>query len=176
MIRKLQSTPAIYLVGFMGSGKSTIGRLLADKIGWSFADLDEDIEAGENISVAEIFETRGEAVFRQLETQALRERVREVQCAKPTVLAMGGGAFVQPENFDLVAHSGVTVWLDCPLPALRARVEKEDHRPLARDPEEFEQLYHARRESYARAEYRVEIKGDDPEAAVNEILRLPIFD
>jgi shikimate kinase len=173
---KLKRTPAIYLVGFMGSGKTTIGRMLADKLGWPFVDLDDEIEAEQKTTIADIFETRGEAAFRQMETEALRRRVRMIQSGRPMVVALGGGAFVQPENFELTFHSGVTVWLDCPLARACSRVEKENHRPLARDPGKFEQLYHARRQAYARAEYRIEIVGDDPAEAVNAILKLPVFD
>ena len=172
MILKLKRTPAIFLVGFMCSGKSTIGRLLAEKLGWPFIDLDQQIEAEQKTTIAEIFDTRGEPAFRAIETAALRKHVHQAQCGKPMVLALGGGAFVQPENLDMAFHSGVTIWLDSPLSVVRARAEKESHRPLARYPEKFEQLYHARRDSYARAEYHIETSGDDPTDAVNAILKL----
>jgi shikimate kinase len=172
MILKLKCTPAIFLVGFMGSGKSTVGRLLAEKLGWPFVDLDQEIEAEQKATIAEIFDTRGEPAFRAIETAALRKYVRLARCGKPMVVALGGGAFVQPENLDLAFHNGVTIWLDCPLALARARAEKEKHRPLARDPARFEQLYHARLGTYARAEYRVAISGDDPADAVNAILKL----
>ena len=68
---RLKRTPGIYLVGFMGSGKSTIGRLLAEKIGWPFFDLDQEIEAREGATIAAIFEARGEAEFRRIEAAAL---------------------------------------------------------------------------------------------------------
>src|ERR1022692_5019344 len=98
MILKLKRTPGIYLVGFMGSGKSTIGRLLAERIGWHFVDLDEEIEAAERMSILEIFETRGEAEFRRVEREKLREHVRAIECGRPAVLALGGGAIVQPDR------------------------------------------------------------------------------
>ncbi|HLY20699.1 MAG TPA: shikimate kinase [Bryobacteraceae bacterium] len=175
MILKLKQTPGIYLVGFMGSGKSTVGRLLAEQIGWHFADLDEDIEAAAGMRILEIFETRGEAEFRLLEHAAMRQRVRAIERGWPSVLALGGGAIVQPENYALVENNGVTIWLDCPFEIVQRRVAPASHRPLARDPESFARLYEARREAYARADYRIPIEGDDPTLAVDSVLRLPLF-
>jgi shikimate kinase len=175
MILKLKRTPGIYLVGFMGSGKSTIGRLLADRIGWHFVDLDAEIEATEQMSILEIFETRGEAEFRRIEREKMRALVRAIESGRPTVLALGGGAIVQPENYALVENNGITIWLDCPFETVRRRVEPASDRPLARDPASFAQLYETRRESYARADYRVPIESDDPAVAVEAALRLPLF-
>ena len=175
MLLKLKRTPGLYLVGFMGSGKSAVGRLLADELGWSFADIDEDIEKTEGVSIAEIFDTRGEEEFRRIEQEALRKRMREVECGKPMVLALGGGAFVDPANRKLLDERGVTIWLDCPFPRICARVEGQTHRPLARDPEKFQRSYDDRRDVYSKAEHRIEADTDDPAAIVAEILKLPIF-
>src|SRR5271170_2923493 len=98
MLLKLKRTPGLYLVGFMGSGKSAVGRLLADELGWSFADIDEDIEKSQGITIAEIFDRSGEQEFRGIEREALRNRLRDVECGKPMVVALGGGAFLDPEN------------------------------------------------------------------------------
>ena len=175
MILTLKRTPGIYLVGFMGSGKSTIGRLLADRIGWHFVDLDAEIEATQGMRILEIFETRGEAEFRRIEREKMRALVRAIESGRPTVLALGGGAIVQPENYALVENNGVAIWLDCPFETVRRRVESASHRPLAPDPVSFAQLYEARRESYARADYRIAIESDDPAVAVEAALRLPLF-
>jgi len=175
MLLKLKRTPGLYLVGFMGSGKSAVGRLLADELGWSFADIDEDIEQAEGISVAEIFDRRGEQEFRGIEREALRKRVREVECGKPMVMALGGGAFVDPANQKLLEERGVTLWLDCPFPRIHARVKDQAHRPLARDPDKFRQLFDDRQDVYAKAEHRIEADTDDPAVIVAEILKLPIF-
>jgi len=175
MILKLKRTPGIYLVGFMGSGKSTIGRLLADRMGWHFVDLDAEIEATQGASIFEIFETRGEAEFRRIEREKMRALVRAIESGRPTVLALGGGAIVQPEIYALVENNGITVWLDCPFETVRRRVEQASHRPLARDPVGLAQLYETRRESYARADYRIAIESDDPAVAVEAVLRLPLF-
>jgi len=175
MLLKLKRTPGLYLIGFMGSGKSAVGRLLAEELGWSFADIDEDIEKAQGIPIAEIFDTRGEPEFRGMEQEALRKRVREIECGRPMVLALGGGAFVDPANRKLLEERGVTVWLDCPFPRISARVTDQTHRPLARDPEKFQQLFDERRDVYSQAEHRIEADTDDPAAIVVEILKLPIF-
>src|SRR3954454_4607881 len=98
MHTKLKRTPGLYLAGFMGSGKSTVGRLLADKIGWDFVDLDAEIEAKEHTSVSQIFESRGEPEFRRIETDMIRFWVSAIERGSPTVLSLGGGAFVHPGN------------------------------------------------------------------------------
>jgi len=167
---KLKVTPAIYLVGFMGSGKSTVGRLLAHRLGWSFFDTDDEIESAEKTSIAEIFDSRGEAEFRRIETEILRQHAHWVERGRAAVLALGGGAFTQHENRRLLADHGVTVWLDCPLETVRRRVATASHRPLARDPEKLAALYEARRESYALADIQVSIQSDDPADAVEVIL------
>jgi len=175
MILKLKRTPGIYLVGFMGSGKSTVGRALADELGWPFVDLDEEIERDHGTSIAAIFDTRGEHEFREIETEALRRCVRTVQSGHPRVISLGGGAFLRHENMELVSDNGVSVWLDCPLHLIERRVAAFSHRPLARDPNHLRHLYEVRREGYSRADFRVEIEDDDAAAAVARILALPLF-
>jgi shikimate kinase len=175
MILKLKRTPGIYLVGFMGSGKTTIGRLLADHLGWQFADLDEEIEAEEETTIANLFDRLGEPEFRRIESAALRKHVRTIECGRPTVIALGGGTFVQHENFDLLENHGVTIWLDCPFETVRQRVEKASHRPLARDGKRFEELFRGRQTAYAKADYRIPIECDDPLVALEAILQLPLF-
>ncbi len=175
MILKLKRTPGIYLVGFMASGKTTIGRLLADELGWTFVDLDQDIETAQGTSIARIFDARGEEEFRKIEQEALQKRVSEVVRARPMVIALGGGAFAQEANLDLLDKNGVTIWLDCPLDKVQARVTDSTHRPLARDPQKFHQLYQDRREAYGKANFRIEVDTDDPAVIVAAILKLPIF-
>jgi shikimate kinase len=176
MIHKLKLTPGIYLVGFMASGKTTIGRRLAYELGWTFADVDEDIEAEEKTTVHHIFDQRGEAEFRKIETRAIQKRVKAVRTGRPMVVALGGGSFTQQENYDLLENNGVSIWLDVPLAVVRRRLAQcEDVRPLARDPERLEHLFFARRASYQRADHRIEVITDEPEEAVHRILALPIF-
>lgn len=175
MILKLKRTPGIYLVGFMGCGKSTVGRELAQKLGWRFADVDDDIERDENMTIAEIFEQRGEPEFRRIEHEAIAHRVRRVRSGSPHVLALGGGAFAQAHNIELLNSNGVTIWIDTALPIVRRRVAMATHRPLARDPKKLEQLFNARRGFYTQADYRVAVVEDNSRLAVQAILDLPIF-
>jgi shikimate kinase len=175
LILQLKRTPGIFLAGFMGSGKSTVGHALAHELGWSFRDLDQDIEDAEGATIPEIFDQRGEPEFRRLESEALRRCVRMIQHGRPQVVALGGGAFLSEENYQLVSHNGVAIWLDCPLALIEKRLEGTSHRPLARDPQRLRALFESRREGYARAEFRVETNGDDPQAAVARILELGLF-
>jgi shikimate kinase len=175
---KLKRTPGLYLVGFMASGKSTVGRHLARRMGWSFFDLDSEIESAERTSIAEIFATRGEAEFRRIETGILRDHLRSIERGRPAVLALGGGTFTVDGNRVLLAENGITVWLDCPFEMVRRRVATQVHgpvRPLAQDPEKFAALYNDRRALYQFADVRVEIASDDPEETVAAILRHPVL-
>lgn len=176
MILKLKRTPGIYLVGFMGSGKSTVGRLLAEEIGWSFLDLDDEIEKSSGLSISALFELHGEDDFRRIEFQTLQRFVQRIERGQPFVVALGGGAFAQTKNIDLLENNGVTIWLDCPLPLVERRVARHEHRPLARDMEKFRSLYQQRQQSYAKADYRVEVSDAEPITHVASILRLPLFE
>ncbi len=159
----------------MGSGKSTVGRALARRLGWSFYDLDSEIERAENTTIDEIFATRGEADFRRLETEMLRQHVRWIERGRPAVLALGGDAFVFAENRELLENNGIAIWLDCPFETIQRRVARESHRPLARDPAKFAALYEARRQFYALADIRAPIDCDNPDAAVEIILAHPLM-
>ena len=175
MTLKLKRTPGLYLVGFMASGKSTIGRSLAHALGWHFVDIDLEIEAHAARPITEIFLEQGESAFRDIETETIRKQVRIVQSGQPCVFALGGGAFVQPRNWDLIEHNGVTIWLDCPFAIVRRRLGDDATRPLAADRTKLAQLFEDRRPLYSRADFRVEITTDDVAYAVQSILGLPIF-
>jgi shikimate kinase len=173
---QLKRMPGIYLVGFMASGKTTVGRHLAHRMGWNFFDLDSEIEAAEKTAIAEIFEARGEAEFRRIEGDMLRQHMRWIERGRPAVVALGGGAFTLDENRALLAGNGVSIWLDCPLEVVARRVAAQPHaalRPLARDPEKFVALYESRRAIYELADVHIHHAGDDPEHAVEAILKHP---
>jgi shikimate kinase len=159
----------IFVVGFMGAGKSTVGRALAERLGWPFIDLDDEIESAEHAKISDIFAGRGEPEFRRIETEALR---RLLAATDPAVIALGGGAFTIAANRDLIRDHGPTIWLDCPFDTVQRRVAQFTHRPLARDPERFATLYHSRREHYAHATHRIPIESDDPESTVDAILEV----
>jgi shikimate kinase len=176
MILKLKQTPAIYLVGFMGCGKSKVGSCLADELGWSFYDLDEEIEKSAGMTIGQYFESKGEEAFRALETETLKKRVQSVKTGRPQVISLGGGTFIRDENFDLAENHGITIWLDTPLEVIEHRIADERaHRPLARDPEKFRALYEARRPLYARADYHLQTADRDAKDIVSEILGLGLF-
>lgn len=173
---KLKRTPGIYLVGFMASGKSTVGRHLAHRLGWNFFDMDAEIEAAERTTIAEIFEQRGEPEFRRIEHEILRQHVRWIERGRPAVLALGGGAFAEARNRDLLQDNGVTIWLDCPFETVKRRVAAHDVvRPLARDPEKFEALWNARRQFYELADARVPVNCDEVETMVEVVLASPVL-
>ncbi|MEQ1948705.1 MAG: shikimate kinase [Bryobacteraceae bacterium] len=172
---KLKLSPGIYLVGFMGCGKSTVGRALSDEIGWSFVDLDAEIEQAASETIAHIFETHGEEGFRRLETETLRKRVMNIRTGRPQVVSLGGGAFTIQENVDLVENHGISIWLDTPIEVIEERIAAETHRPLATDPDRFRRLYDSRRDAYGQADYRIDTGTQSPEAIVARILQLPLL-
>jgi shikimate kinase len=175
MTLKLKRTPGIYLVGFMAAGKSTIGRALADELGWPFSDIDSDIEKQQGTTIAEIFTSRGEAVFRELETSAIRQHVNCIRTGVPRVIALGGGAFVQERNWELLENNGVTIWLDCPFDVVCKRLDGDQTRPLAVDMTRLAKLFEDRRPLYSRADFHVQVSSDDVRSIVRTILALPIF-
>lgn len=175
MTLKLKRTPGLFLVGFMGSGKSTVGRSLAEELGWCFFDIDEEIEQDQKTTIAQLFSERGEDAFRELESNALRRRVTYIEAGNPCVVALGGGAFVQQRNWEIVENNGVTVWLDCPLNVIRSRLGDLSTRPLAADPVAMAKLFEARRPLYARADFHVKSDCEDPFEVTRRILQLPIF-
>jgi shikimate kinase len=145
-------TDKVYLVGFMGAGKSSVARALARRIDWRSVDVDEMIEQREHQAVAQIFAKHGELYFRALERQVLMDQIP----TRHLVVATGGGTFVDPQNRAVINRDGLSVWLDVPIDRLIARVPADGRRPLAADRAEFERLYIARRTAYEQATYRVD--------------------
>ena len=156
---------SIYLVGFMGSGKSTVGRRLAEELGWPFVDLDDDIEAAAGRKIADIFTNDGEEAFRDAEHAALRARVG----GPATVVALGGGAFTFARNRELLRGAGTSVWLDCPFELAMRRVAGFAHRPLAKDPVQFRALFEKRVADYSLADVRM-AADDDLDGLVRAIV------
>jgi shikimate kinase len=173
---KLKRTPGIYLVGFMASGKSTVGRHLARRMGWSFFDTDDEIASAEGMSIAEIFESRGEAEFRRIESLMIHKHVEWIEHGRPAVVALGGGAFAEAANRERLGSNGISVWLDCPFETVKQRLGNPAAvRPLAADAEKFAALFESRRTAYGLADVRIEIASDDPELTVDAILTDPVF-
>jgi shikimate kinase len=149
----------LYLVGFMGAGKTTVARQLGRRLGWRVEDIDQRIEARERKTVAAIFAQHGEPYFRQLERQALGELVSE----RNVIVATGGGTFVEPDNRALMLADGAVAWLDAPLERIVQRVPTDGRRPLAADREQMTALYTRRRLAYAEAHVRIDASRPIPE-------------
>jgi len=156
----------------MGSGKTTVGNLLARQLAWRFVDLDDLIEETAGFTIAEIFKRAGEASFRKLEAEQLRGALgRASQQKEGIVLALGGGTYAQPGCPEFLRDAGASVlWLDATIEILLSRCMTMAHRPLFRDEASFRDLYAQRLPSYQQADYRVDSSGD-PAAVVAEILR-----
>jgi len=167
----------VCLAGFMGSGKTTVGKLLAAQTGSRFVDLDERIEQAAGISIREFFERHGEPPFRELEHETLARVLGESAAAGETaILALGGGTYAQAANRELLRNAGAAVvWLDCPLEELIRRCATMTNRPLFRDEMSLRQLYEQRLPSYQSADARVEGTGE-PREVMARILELEWFE
>jgi shikimate kinase len=165
----------VALTGYMGTGKTTVGRSLATLLRWSFFDLDYEIELGQKRLVRELFQLHGEACFREIETDTLRSVLQ--RATEPTVIALGGGTFVQPANTELLRNRGVqVVFLETALEELQQRCQAADQyvpqnpRPLAGTPETFRALYAQRLPYYRKADLTVKTEGKTVEELAQEIL------
>jgi shikimate kinase len=146
----------VFLTGFMGSGKTTVGRALAAALSWGFVDLDAEVEARAAMTVREIFARLGEPAFRELEHAALREVLRGDE---PLVVATGGGTFTIERNLQLIRAAGTSVWLNPSFGTIVERIGalgKQD-RPLFRSEVEALALYRARLDAYQAADCRVDV-------------------
>jgi shikimate kinase len=170
-----QPRGAIFLVGFMGAGKSSVGRALGQNLDCEFEDLDDRIERMEGRSIADIFRTSGENEFRRVEREALRQVLRELADDEIRIIGLGGGAFVQAENAALLKRSGaLSVFLDAPVEELWRRCTKQAdtldlRRPLLQSTTQFKALFEARRPEYLKASVRVDTGGTTVEAIARQI-------
>jgi len=158
-LRITMGVRAVFLTGFMGSGKSSVGRELARRLHWDFVDLDARIEMREGKSIAEIFSGHGEPGFRIAETAALLELTRSLQ--RDSVVALGGGAFTQNENLELL-QAWPSVFLQATVDDLwRQSADEDAIRPLRKDREQFARLYAERLPFYRQATLIVDTTGKD---------------
>lgn len=166
----------VCLTGFMGSGKSTAGRLLARQLGWAHVDLDACIEESTGLEIPQIFAQRGEPEFRRIEHAELERAAGEaVESRRPRIISLGGGTTVQPRNLALLRDDGATlIWLECPLEILLDRCAQITNRPLFRDEASFRELYRQRLPFYQLSDYRVDSSMEPPHV-VEQILALGIF-
>ena len=156
----------IYLTGFMGAGKSEVGRRLARLLGWQFVDLDQRVEARSGVTIAELFEHRGEAEFRALERAELEATLGRSRL----VVATGGGTVAQPGALELLRGRGLIVWLKLPFAELAARVEADGAgaRPRYGDRRRARQLYRERLPFYGQADL---VLATDGEESVESVVR-----
>jgi shikimate kinase len=168
----------VCLIGFMGAGKTTVGQELARQLQCPFTDLDQEIEAFERASIAEIFSRSGQAAFRQSETETLKRVLANIRKNTVQILAVGGGAFVKKENQEALHQSAATiVFLSAPVDELWQRVngQKEVERPMLRDRSGFEALLGSRMPHFLTAHRTVETNGrnvSDIAAEIRSILEL----
>jgi shikimate kinase len=162
---------SIFLVGFMGSGKSTVGRIVADRLSRPFVDTDERVVAREGRTIEQIFAREGEGYFRAAEWDALRE----IAASPPPVVATGGGLFLGSLQRRWLRARGLTVWLDASLAACRTRVALGGGRPLwleRADSIDFRVLFERRRAVYALADLRLPADGSGEGVARDLLQRL----
>jgi shikimate kinase len=159
----------VCLTGFMGAGKSTVGALLAELLGWRFVDLDTEIVKQEGRSIAEIFTTVGEPQFRHIESAVLQAYLRAE--VAPAVIALGGGTFIQAGNRALLReHHAKTVYLEADFDFLQGRCcTEEGTRPLMQDPIKFRDLFQQRRPIYSLADLTVSTAGRSADVIAAEI-------
>lgn len=156
----------IYLVGFMGSGKTAIGRRIAERLDRPFVDLDAEIERTSGLTIRALFEAHGEAAFREREALFL-----EGTSALPAaVIATGGGCYVREGNRRTIARLGTAVFLDVPLPSLLSRLAGKTDRPLFQNPEQARLLYAEREPFYRMGSVPVRLEGDSVEQAADRVL------
>jgi shikimate kinase len=159
----------LFLIGMMGAGKSTVGKLLAEKLGYRFFDTDEVIEQATGQTIAQIFAESGEEVFRQLETQVLSELSAHTRLA----IATGGGIVLNPINWSYL-HHGIVVWLDVSPEQLFNRLQQDTQRPLLQTPnpqQTIQEILEKRSSLYQQADLRIDVNSPEPpEQIITRIL------
>jgi shikimate kinase len=163
-------TQSIVLIGFMGAGKSSVGKRLAERLSLPFVDTDEIIERKTGRTISAIFAEQGESAFRDLETATLRELLQ----SPPAVFATGGGIVTREENWPLLKALGWVVHLHAPAEALFQRVSRQGHRPLLRSDnprETFDALYKMREALYRPADLIIDSADSTPNQVADAILR-----
>ena len=166
LARRRELTGRIYLVGFMGSGKTAVGQRLAERLGVPFLDLDAEIERTSGVTVRALFEASGEAAFRERESVFLEA----TESLPRAVVATGGGCYVREENRRAISRLGISVYLDVPLPTLLSRLAGKTDRPLFSGPEQAAALSAEREPFYRMGTVRVALAGESVEEAADRVL------
>ena len=161
----------LVLTGMMGVGKSTIGKSLADRLSFSFVDIDKLIETKEGSSINLIFRNKSENYFRRLENIVSLEELKK----SDSVISLGGGAFLNNAIRRAVKYSSVSFWLDVDIDELTKRLNKTKRRPLLSGKnlkDNINKIYLERKKTYSEADYRIKCNFLDPETIVNKILKI----
>jgi shikimate kinase len=156
----------IYLVGFMGAGKTSVARALARRLDWKMQDIDQRIEQRERRDIPTIFRQEGEPYFRGIE----REEVIALLPERGAVVATGGGTFVDPGTRELMLRDGAVIWLDASFATVVSRVPVDGRRPLAGDRIEMERLYNQRLMAYSHSHLRLDASRSSVEELVDQII------
>lgn len=160
----------IFLVGMMGCGKSTIGKLLAKSLGFTFIDTDDLIEKDQKCSVNDIFKKHGEEYFRQLESKSLL-----LIPNKFTVIATGGGLPIHSDNMNMLNQKGVAIYLQADVTSIRKRISFSSARPLYNNDEnKINEMIQEREKYYLLSKFVINTVNKDPAVIISEILNLSL--
>jgi len=160
----------ITLVGFMGTGKTTVGRILAERLGYTFVDVDNEIEMEQGVTISHIFSELGEAYFRMLE----RDKIKELCRKEGLVISAGGGAVLDARNVDDLRHCGPVVCLSAKPDEILNRVGGTETRPLLQVPDplaKITEMLEARAPFYARADCTIDTSGLSPQEVAGIIIK-----
>jgi len=153
------------LIGFMGSGKTTVGICLSRRLGMRFVDIDVEIQKYEGMSINSIFEQKGEEYFREIETFV----TRRVSGFENTVIATGGGSLLNPESYESLKECGVIIWLKTDLDVIKARLVQSSERPLLEIHEDIDELYRQREALYEKMDMTIDTGDLTVDQIVDEI-------
>ncbi len=172
---KLMAKQNIFLIGFMASGKSTVGEILAGKLQRKFFDTDKLIEGKAGLSIAQIFQEKGESHFREIEA----DTVKFVTNKNQAVIALGGGAILDSQNWQMIKSAGYTIYLQWDINLLVPRLMNDDSRPLISqriknlNKTEIIKLFNSRKNLYESADYSIKcFETDSPDQITNTIIKL----
>ena len=167
----MKSNKNIVLLGMMGSGKSTIGYLLSNKINSDFYDIDKIIEEEEGLKITEIFENKGENYFRKIEKKITLKELKKDNL----VIALGGGAFINSSIRREIKNSCLSFWLDLNISSILLRLKNVKKRPLLDEnklEESINEIYSERKKFYNESNFRIKCNSKNKEETIHKIIKL----
>ena len=160
----------IVIIGMMGSGKTTLGKILSEKIGQPSIDIDEFIEQKENTSISNIFNNKGEQYFRNLEAQTIQDLINSTDIQ---IISLGGGAFENPKTRELLLKHSIVIYLDTSPEEILKRIQQTNNRPLLKNnmtTKKITEIMDKRKDNYNLAHYKILTDGKTPSEIAEEIL------